>query len=212
MQKIIVNPDNVDPKELEPAAKILMDGGVIAYPTETVYGLGANVYCEAAVLRIFKIKSRDTNKPISIMIGRIDEVNKYVRFIPESGRRIMLRFWPGPVTLVFQASDEVPKYLIGTSGKIGIRMPNHAVTKALMASHPEPVTTTSANLSGQKDSIDAQTVEELFADRIDLIIDGGTSTRNVPSTVVDVSGQTPVILREGQVSADEINDALGGSE
>ncbi len=207
-----IDPNHFDVKELEPARNILQHGGVIAYPTETVYGLGANIYQERAVFRVFQLKRREPGKPLSIMISTLDEVETLCQEIPPYGKVLMRTFWPGPLTFILKASENVPHYIMSRDKKIGLRFPNHPVTQALMKLHPQPVTSTSANITGERESIRAQEVKNIFGDKIDLIIDGGECRVKVPSTVLDVTAEEPKVLREGAVSLSQIQEALSGVE
>lgn len=209
-QIIKIDPNNFNWEELEHAVSILQKGGVIAYPTETVYGLGANIYYEKAVRRIFQLKKREPNKPLSIMISSFEEVEELCQKMPEYGRHLMEVFWPGPLTLIFKASDKVPKYLISKDQKIGLRMPNHPITKALMKLHHQPVTSTSANITGAKDAVNVQDVKKSFGDNIDLIIDGGECNVKIPSTVLDVTGNKPEFVRAGAISSSRIKEIMLG--
>ena len=210
MTIIKINPEKFAVKELQPAVTILQRGGVIAYPTETVYGLGANVYHEKAVRRIFEIKGRDPQKPLSIMIASAKDVVDLCEKVPDFGKTLMAAYWPGPLTLIFQAAPKLPQYILSMDKKIGLRFPDHPITRALMKRHREPITSTSANISGQRDPVRASEVIEAFAGKVDLIIDGGECRMKTPSTVVDVSGSEPVLVREGAIPFVEIVKRLPG--
>jgi L-threonylcarbamoyladenylate synthase len=210
MTVIKINPDKFELKELQPAVAILQQGGVIAYPTETVYGLGANIYHEKAVRRIFEIKGRDPQKPLSIMVSSIQAAEELCGNVPDFGNKLMAAYWPGPLTLIFQAANKLPKYIVSVDKKIGLRFPDHPITGALMRLHREPVTSTSANISGQRDPVRASEVIEAFAKKVDLIIDGGECQTKIPSTVVDVSGSEPVLVRAGAIPFAEIMKRLSG--
>jgi len=210
MKILKINPEKFAVKELQPAVAILHQGGIIAYPTETVYGLGANIYQKKAVQRIFEIKGRDPQKPLSIMIASVGDVEELCENIPAFGTTLMKAYWPGPLTLIFQAAPKLPQYILSMDKKIGLRFPDHPITRALMKRHREPVTTTSANISGQRDPVRASEVIEAFAGKVDLIIDGGECQMKTPSTVVDVSGSEPVLVREGAIPFVEIVKRLPG--
>jgi L-threonylcarbamoyladenylate synthase len=181
---------------------------VIAYPTETVYGLGANIYHESAVRRIFQLKRRDPAKPLSVMISSIEDLNELCQEVPQYSDTLMNAFWPGPLTLIFKASKNVPSYVASQDKKIGLRIPNHPITKALMSLHGQPVTSTSANIAGAEEPSEAQHVLDSFGDKIDLLIDGGACRVKIPSTVLDVTGEEPKVLREGAVSLAKIKQVL----
>jgi len=210
MTIIKINPEKFAVKELQPAVAILHRGGVIAYPTETVYGLGANIYQKKAVQRIFEIKGRDPQKPLSIMIASVDDVEELCENIPAFGTALMEAYWPGPLTLIFQAAPKLPQYILSMDKKIGLRFPDHPITMGLMKQHHEPITSTSANISGQRDPVRASEVIEAFAGKVDLVIDSGECQMKIPSTVVDVSGSEPVLVREGAIPFVEILNRLQG--
>ncbi|MFQ5822638.1 MAG: L-threonylcarbamoyladenylate synthase [bacterium] len=205
-----INPNNFDAKDLEPAVMVLQRGGVIAYPTETVYGLGANIYHERAVRRIYQLKKRDLTKPLSVMISSIEDVEDLCEEIHHYGKILINAFWPGPITLIFKASDSIPSYITSKDKKIGLRIPNHPITEALMRMHSQPVTSTSANITGTKELIRAQDVKNNFGGKIDLIIDGGACCVKIPSTVLDVTGEEPKVLREGAITRSQIEEVLLG--
>ncbi|NIR72943.1 threonylcarbamoyl-AMP synthase [candidate division KSB1 bacterium] len=210
MTIIKIHPKKFQSDDLQVAVSSLRKGGVIAYPTETVYGLGANIYQQKAVLRIFEIKGRDISKPVSIMIASDADVNDICMDIPDYSRTLMAKYWPGPLTLIFKASEELPEYIVSEDKKIGLRLPDHPITRKLMELHSEPMTSTSANISGEQAPIHAQEVANTFKERIDVIIDGGECEGKVPSTVLDASGNTPRILREGAISSSQIEQSLEG--
>lgn len=205
-----IDPNWFDEEKLKPAASTLQKGGVIAYPTETVYGLGADIYFEEAVDRIFRLKKRDPHKPFSVMISSIADVEELCREVPEYGKLLIDTFWPGPLTLIFKASDKAPKYIKSKDNKIGLRLPDHPITKVLMRMHRQPLTSTSANLTGAQEAVTAQHVVKNFGNAIDLIIDGGPSTLKIPSTVLDATGVKPKIIREGAITHSHIKETLVG--
>lgn len=199
-------PEEIRPDDLRRVAELLRRGGVIAYPTETVYGLGANVFVEKAVRRVFAIKGREASKAISMMIATVDEVRTYAAEIPEAAEHLIRRYWPGPLTLVLPASSKVPQYMRSPAGTVGLRLPDHPVTAALMQAHPEPVTSTSANLSGAPPATEPTQVLRTLGERLDVLIDAGRSPGGVPSTVVELRGGKLNIMREGAIPAKAILD------
>ncbi len=205
-----INPNKFNLEELEPAVATLKQGGVLVYPTETVYGLGANVYNEKAVQKIYHLKKRESKKPLSVMIAAIADAKQLCDELNETGEKLMKMFWPGPLTLIFKASAQVPIYIMSPDHKIGLRMPAHPITDGLMKLHREPVTSTSANFSGARPPVLAQEVAQNFENSVDLIIDGGKCSVQVPSTVVDVSGKETKIIREGAISKNKIMQCLHG--
>ena len=199
MVRIKLNPIDFKLEELEPALDVLKRGGVIAYPTETVYGLGADIYDEEAVRRIFQIKRREIGKPFPVIIKSIAVAKTLCTEISELAFSSIRRFWPGPLTLILKAADQVPDYLIGKDKKIGLRIPDHPITKTLLVSYLNPLISTSANISGGKAATRAQEIDPGLADEVDLIIDAGECEMQSPSTVIDVTNEKPKLLRAGAI-------------
>jgi len=210
-QNILTIPDKrFDPDLLLPAVDILKADGVIAYPTETVYGLGASMFSERAVERIFDIKCRQPSNPISVMVNSIQAALQLTHSVSTQAATLMKTYWPGPLTLVFKASAEVPPYLHGTNNKIGVRFPDHAISTALVTLLQGAITSTSANRTGLPAATSAADVATALANDVDLIIDAGTTSLQVPSTVIDVSGTEMRLLRAGAISSDDIKATLKG--
>ena len=201
---IKVHPEQPSPADISTAADIIKKGGVIAFPTRCLYGLGADAFNPAAVDRLFEIKQRPVQKPILVLIGNAVQLEGLVKTIPRTAARLMEHFWPGRVTLVFQARKAVPVNLTAGTGKIGIRMPGSAVASALVGSVQRPITGTSANPSGSPGCYRIADLEPEIAGQLDLILDAGTLRGGKGSTVVDVTGDIPRILREGEVPTEEI--------
>jgi L-threonylcarbamoyladenylate synthase len=198
---IKVNPFDPEGRLIEEAAHILGNGGVIGYPTETVYGLGADAYNEDALKRLFKIKGRETGKAISILIGNMDMLDEVAARIPPVALALIRGHWPGPLTIVFEASRVCPPILTGDSGKIGVRISPHPIARKLLEAFKKPITSTSANLSGMPSLSDPNEVYNVFRGRIDLILDVGKMQGEGEgvSTVIDVTVSPPRVLREGVV-------------
>lgn len=186
------------------AAAAVRSGGVIAFPTRCLYGLGAEAFNNEAVARIFSIKQRSVDNPILILIDRPDRLDQLVSEVSPAAARIMDRFWPGRITLVFKAVGDVPSYLTAGTGKIGIRLPGHPVAAALLRALQTPLTGTSANLSGKPGCRRIEDLEYQIAGKLDLILDAGPLKGGRGSTVVDVTLDPPKVLREGEVSEIEI--------
>ena len=191
-----------------PAAEAFKEGGVIAYPTETFYGLGADPFNPVAVERLFSLKGRPPASPISLIIGDRTMLKGLVAEVPRAAIVLMERFWPGPLTLVVKASASIPASLIAGPGKVGVRLSSHPVARALSQACSSPITATSANPSGRKPPTTAQDVLGYFGSSLDVLIDGGELTGRLGSTVVDVSGGKAVVLREGEIPSSEIFEAL----
>jgi len=191
------------------AAAVVRSGGVIAFPTRCLYGLGADAFNAEAVARIFRIKQRSRRNPILILIDQTSRLEQLASQISPAAGRLMEHFWPGRMTLVFKAREAVPPYLTAGSGKIGIRLPGHPVAAALVQALQTPLTGTSANLSGSPGCRRIEDLEFQIANRLDLILDAGALKGGRGSTVVDVTVDPPKILREGEVSAAEILTFVG---
>ena len=201
---------------IQEASEIIRKGGVVGFPTRCLYGLGADAFNPDAVERIFQIKQRPVEKPILILIDSPSQLERLVTHISGSANVIMKRFWPGRVTLVFDASAEVPDTLTAGTGKIGIRLAGHPVAAALARAVKGPITGTSANVSGFPGCHQIEDLQPAVTEQLDLILDTGPLRGGRGSTVVDVSGDIPRVLREGVVSKKEIlathAGRLGGLE
>ena len=202
---IKVSPVNPDPEAIEKAAAVIKTGGTIAYPTRCLYGLGTDPFNAGAVAGIFSIKQRSAQKPISILIDHPRQLERLVTHVSKIAANLMRQFWPGKVTLVFEASAGVSADLTGGTGKIGIRLPGHPVTVALVEAIAGPITGTSANISGHPGCHRVGDLEPAVANRLDLVLDAGPLAGGRGSTVVDVTGEGRLrVLREGTVSARDI--------
>ncbi len=189
------------------AVDTIRSGGVVVYPTSMLYGLGADAANPEAVDRVFSIKQRMETNPVSILISRIEELERLVTNVPEAAQNIMNRLWPGKVTLVFFASAFLPENLTARTGKIGIRLPLHPVAKMLLKEAAFPVTATSANLSGEPGCGRIEEMAESILRGADLVLDAGVLAGGIGSTVVDVTVFPPKTLREGAVSAEDVQAA-----
>ena len=186
------------------AAEILANGGIVAYPTETFYGLGADATNEEAIEKIFAVKGRNLKNPISLIIGQTDDIYPLVQDVPQTAKKLMAAFWPGALTIVFSAADIVSPLLTAGSGKIGLRVSSHPGAQGIVQKLKRPLTATSANLSGAPECTRASEVAEQIGDKIDAIIDLGDTPGTAGSTIVDVTCRPPVILREGAISRKNI--------
>jgi L-threonylcarbamoyladenylate synthase len=173
--------------------------GVIAYPTDTFYGLGADPRDPEAVKRIFAIKGREAGQPILLLLRDRSEVAAWASVVTPSAERLMERFWPGPLTLVFPAAPHVLPELTGGGGTIGLRVPGNELTRELLRNLGTALTGTSANRSGGRDPRTVKEVMREVGDRVDLVLDGGATTGDRPSTVVDVTVEPPRIIRQGAI-------------
>lgn len=187
---------------LTQALAILRAGGVVAFPTDTVYGLGALAFDHAAVERIYGVKGRSTEKAIPVLIGEVDDLTQVAVEIPPVAQRLAARFWPGPLTLVLPKHPRLPS-AISTTPTVGIRLPDHPVARALLRA-AGPMAVTSANLTGQASPVTAGEVLEQLDGRIPLVLDGGVTPGGIPSTVVDCCGPSPRLLRAGPIPFEAI--------
>jgi L-threonylcarbamoyladenylate synthase len=191
-----------DPRALPRALEILRAGGLVAFPTDTVYGLGALAFDQTAIESIYLAKDRPLEKAIPILIADADDLDKVADAIPALARRLASRFWPGALTVVVPKRADLPAAVSATA-TVGVRVPDHAVARALLRA-AGPMAVSSANLSGQESPCTAEEVIRQLNGRIPLVLDGGGTRGGVPSTVVDVTGAEPVILRVGSVTLEQI--------
>jgi L-threonylcarbamoyladenylate synthase len=188
--------------EIQTALKILQSGGIVAFPTDTVYGLGALAFNNAAIESIFTAKDRPIEKAIPILIGDLSDLDRVAEDIPDMALRFAARFLPGPLTCVVPKKHSLPSAVSATH-TVAIRIPDHPDARALLRA-AGPMAVTSANISGQPSPSTAQEVYEQLNERIPLILDGGKTQGGVPSTLVDCTGEKPIILREGPISLAEL--------
>lgn len=206
---LIEDREHIEDALLMEAAQILREGGLVAFPTETVYGLGGNALDEKASEKIYAAKGRPSDNPLIAHVSCIEEVEPLVSRIPEAGRRLMEAYWPGPLTLIFPKSKQVPYATTGGLETVAIRMPSDPVAQRLIALAGVPVAAPSANTSGRPSPTTAQHVWDDLAGRIDMIIDGGPVGIGLESTIIDVSGPVPTVLRPGAVTMEMLEDTLG---
>jgi L-threonylcarbamoyladenylate synthase len=194
-----IDRDNPDLSHLQQAARLIREGEVIAFPTETFYGLGADALNPAAVEKVFRIKKRERKHPILILVGSFTQVSDLVQDVPFRAQPLMTRFWPGPLTLVFKASDRVSSVLTAGTGKIGIRIPGDPLIRQLLNMVAVPLTATSANYSGEESPTTAEQVVQTLGAELALILDAGPTPGGLPSTVVDVTTTPITVIRKGQI-------------
>ena len=194
---IKVDTNRIKPDKFELIKTVLIKDGIMAYPTDTFYGLGVNCFSAVAIRKVYLLKRRDLSKPLSVIIADRDELKELVEDIPPIFESLSNEFWPGPLTMVFQASGKLPEILLGHSRSIGVRCPDSEWLRALVRYAGFPITATSANFSDREDATDPQCVREDFFGKIDLIVDGGKTPGFRSSTVIDISTGKVKILREG---------------
>ena len=188
------------------AAAFVSRGGVIAYPTETFYGLGADATNEQAVGRIFEIKGRNFHNPVSVIIGHAQDIYPLVRNVTDSARKLMDVFWPGPLTIIFEASDRVSPLLTANTGKIGIRLSGNDIARSIAEKTGKPLTATSANLSGSPECEDADQVIEQIGNQIEAIVDSGKTESRIGSTILDASCEPVQIIRPGVIAREIVQN------
>lgn len=204
---IKINPDNFKGEELEEACHILKDGGLVAFPTETVYGLGGDALNPLAASKIYSAKGRPSDNPLIVHIACIESLYDIAE-VTEDGLKLAKAFWPGPLTLVFKKKETVPSQTTGGLDTVAVRMPCHAVARELIKRSGVYIAAPSANLSGRPSPTQAKHVIEDLDGRIDIIIDGGSPDIGIESTIVDASGSKAVILRPGYITKDMLKDVL----
>jgi len=195
------------PHSIQQALEILQAGGLVAFPTDTVYGVGALAFDGKAVESIYIAKDRPIEKAIPILIGEADDINKVASGVPLMAKKLAEQFWPGPLTIIVPKNLDLPKSVSATN-TVGVRVPDHIVARSVLRA-AGPMAVTSANISGQPSPSTAQEVFTQLNGRIELIIDGGKTPGGVPSTVVDCSGSQPLVVRDGPISLNEILAVTG---
>jgi L-threonylcarbamoyladenylate synthase len=192
--------------QLQPALDVLKNGGIVAFPTDTVYGVGALAFDNAAIESIYTAKDRPLEKAIPILIGDLKDLEVIGLNIPDMALRLAARFWPGPLTCIIPKQPSLPSAVSATQ-TVAVRIPNHPDALALLRA-AGPMAVTSANISGRQSPISVQEVYDQLNGRIPLILDGGNTPGGIPSTLVDCTGETPIIFREGPVTMENLISAL----
>lgn len=183
------------------ALQVLKKGGIVAYPTESFYALGVTVNIEPAVKRLYLLKKRPSDKPVPVIVGNNDVLMSIVKSVPLQAEKLMDKFWPGPLTIIFDSQNNLPVMLTGGREKIAVRIPGNSFALAMARASDFPITATSANLSGRPPAQEPEEVADYFGDDIDLIVDCGKAPGGNPSTIIDVTATPARVLREGSVSA-----------
>ena len=207
---VSVDPEQPDPTIIRQAAAAIRSGGLVVFPTYGLYGLGADPFNPQAVQRVFQIKGRAADKPILVLISQISDLNR-VAIVPHAmARHLMYTFWPGKVTFILPARTDLPPALVGQNRKIGVRLVAHPVSAALINALAGPLTGTSANISGAGGCATVQQIDRQLRSGVDLVLDSGPLAGGLGSTIVDVTGTDPIILREGAVPAAALMYAFKG--
>jgi len=204
MKTAIVSADSLE--ALPQALEILKSGGLVAFPTDTVYGVGALVFDSRAVESIYAAKDRPAEKAIPVLIGDLADLDKVGINIPDAAHKLTARFWPGPLTILVPKRGDLPE-AVSSTATVGVRVPDHEVARALLRA-TGPLAVTSANISGRQSPVTAQEVYEQLAGRIALIIDGGKTPGGVPSTLVDCTTAELRVLRDGPIALGELLSSL----
>lgn len=203
-----INYENPETSLVKYAAEQIRAGQVLGMPTDTFYGLAADPFNLRAVDRVYEIKSRSRHKPLSLLIESIDQAEELARPLPDEFYKLARRFWPGPLTIIVRAASRLPLKVTANTGNVALRVPSAKIPLAVVKAAGIPITATSANLSGAAECTTAEQVRDQLLDRISIIVDGGSSPRDVPSTIVDLSHDDAgwTIQRQGAISAQEITE------
>lgn len=204
--------ENIDSEQMSKAGQIIRDGGLVAFPTETVYGLGANALNQVAAQKIYGAKGRPSDNPLIVHIADRSMLDSLVKEIPKTAEKFMNAFWPGPMTLIFKKSDIVPYETTGGLNTVAIRMPNHRIARELIRAAGVSIAAPSANLSGKPSPTLGEHVVDDMNGRIDMIIDGGKVGMGLESTIIDVTVEPPMILRPGFVTREMLREVVGTVE
>jgi L-threonylcarbamoyladenylate synthase len=196
-----INPNRPEVSKIKIAAKLIQDGKLVAFPTETVYGLGVNALNAAAIKKIYKIKQRNLKKGLLLHIADKKDVYKYSREVPKKAEMLMKRYWPGPLTIILKKSNLIPGITTGNRKTVGFRMPDNKIALNLIKFSKTPIAAPSANLSGNPPPTTAKEVIKSFKNKIDCIINGGRTKYKQPSTIIDLSSRKLKILRIGAIHA-----------
>jgi len=204
MRRVFVDPGAPQRDAIEEAAKWILDGGVVALPTDTLYGLAADPFDAAAVARVFAVKGRDAARALPLVAADRRQVEALLAPLGATAARLADHFWPGPLTLVVAAPPALAKDVTGGTGAVAVRVPDDAVARAICAACGRPVTATSANRTGEPPASDPDDVERALGGVIDLLIDTGPTRGGPPSTIVDVTGDRPQLVRAGAIDWNEV--------
>jgi L-threonylcarbamoyladenylate synthase len=204
MLRIAVNAAAPEPDAIARAAAVLRRGGLAAIPTDTLYGLAADPFSAEAVSRIFVVKRRESERAIPLVAADLNQLRRSIGPPTSLAERLAIRFWPGPLTLVVDAPPTLAPEVTGGSGTVAVRVPSHAVTRALCAACGVPLTATSANVSGEPPTNDPDVVGRSLGSLLDLLIDAGFTPGGAPSTIVDATGSEPRLIRAGAIAWDAV--------
>lgn len=202
------NLEQINNTEIMKAAQIIKSGGIVVFPTETVYGIGADALNEEAIKKLYKIKERNFNKKTSLLVSSIDMLKQVTQNISDIEYKLIKEFFPGPLTLILNKKDIVPNLLTNNEEIVGFRMPANRIALELIENVGRPIATSSANLPGEPSGINLEDIRNVFHENVDFYIDGGKSKIGIPSTLVQVIDGTPHIIRKGIITEEQIAKAL----
>lgn len=209
---IKLDPFSPDERMIKHAIACLQEGKIVAFPTETFYALGVSAYHEPAIQKVFAIKGRTFDQPLPLIIQGESMLEEVAVQIPHCASSLIRSFWPGPLTLIFKASEKIPPLLTAHTGTVAVRDSSHPLARLLVQAARVPITSTSANVSSAASCATAEKVEQQLGDSIDLIIDGGATPGELPSTIVDLTASPPRIVREGAISVRHLQPFLGSGD
>jgi L-threonylcarbamoyladenylate synthase len=208
MRRVFVDPGAPQRDAIQEAAKWIRTGGLVALTTDTLYGLAVDPFQSEAVARLFAAKGRAPDQGLPLIAADEQQIAAHLGALPAMGTALARRFWPGPLTLLMPAPASLGPPVTGGSGRVGVRVPAHDIARMICRAADRPITATSANLSGRPATADPDEVERTLGDLVDLLIDAGPAPGGLPSTIVDVTGREPRIVRAGAVSQDDIQTCL----
>ena len=197
--------NEIDDKKLQEVANIIRQGGIVVFPTETVYGIGTNGLDSKSISKLYHVKQRPLNKPISLLVSSLEMVKVVTENISDMEYKLMERFFPGPLTIILKKNKAVPNNLTNNTDTVGIRLPDNIIARKLIEYANVPIATPSANISGRSSGTNIQDIIKDFGDKVDYYIDGGPSKLGIGSTIVKIEDNKPLILREGSISKEQIN-------
>jgi L-threonylcarbamoyladenylate synthase len=204
----LLDQNNPDESVLVAASEVVAQGGIIVYPTETLYGIGADATDPAAVRKVYAVKKRTDDKPVLVIVHSEEMLRRVVSRIPASAERLMKAFWPGPLTIVFLASEIIPQEITQSAGTVGVRIPSNIFCLKLVERCDRPLTSTSANISGEPVHRTIEQIQAALHEGVDLYIDAGPLPESKPSTVVSVVHDPPKLLREGVIDIARLQEVL----
>ncbi|MGB7217563.1 MAG: L-threonylcarbamoyladenylate synthase [Vicinamibacterales bacterium] len=211
MRRVFVDPEAPQRDALQEAGKWIVNGGLVALPTDTLYGLAVDPFQTDAVARVLAVKGRQPGHALPLIAADVDQITASLGPLPPIGARLAERFWPGPLTLLLPAPGRLARDVVAGTGRVGVRVPRSDVARAICRASRVPITATSANVSGQPATADPDEVERTLGDAVDLLIDAGPAPGGAPSTIVDVTGEAPRLVRAGAIPWDEIQAWLSRS-